>query len=161
MIDKLDFLMRFWELNARNSSLGTPLSTGEQIELLSLMQLVTSELDVPAPGPCERRRNALPAQMIGDGTILTVEVRSVSAGSVIVSCASSVPAGAQVILRATDAITGVEYVLPCNVLWVHRAAPMILALRVDGIPTRRVFAGVPEPRLSMPLALGKHVRLVG
>jgi hypothetical protein len=161
LIDKLDFLVRFWELKARNCSLGEPLTGREQIELLSLMQLVTSDLDVPAPGPCERRRNALPAQMIGDGTILPVEIRSVTAGAVIVSCAGAVPTGAQMILRATDAISGVEYVLPCTVLWVYRGAPMILALGVDGIPTRRVFAGIPEPRLSMPLALGKHARIVG
>jgi hypothetical protein len=161
LIDKLDFLVRFWELKARNASLGEPLVSREQIELLSLMQLVTGDLDIPLIGPYERPKSALPAQMIGDGTILTVEIRSVAAGAVIVSCASTVPAGAHVILRAADAITGVEYALPCNVLWVYRGAPTIMALSVDGIPTRSVFAGVPEPRLTMPLALGKHARLVG
>jgi hypothetical protein len=161
LIDKLDFLVRFWELKARNASLGQPLAGREQIELLSLMQLVTGDLDVPAVGPYERPKSALPAQMIGDGTILTVEIRSVAAGAVIVSCASTVPPGAQVILRAADAITGIEYALPCNVLWVYRGAPTTVALSVDGIPTRSVFAGIPEPRLTMPLALGKHARLVG
>jgi len=161
LIDKLDFLVRFWELKARNASLGEPLAGREQIELLSLMQLVTGDLDIPAIGPYERPKHALPAQMIGDGTILPVEIRSVAAGAVIVSCAGTVPAGAQVILRAADAITGVEYVLPCNVLWVYRGAPTIVALTVDGIPTRSVFVGVPEPKLSMPLTLGKHARLVG
>jgi hypothetical protein len=161
LIDKLDFLVRFWELKARNASLGEPLATREQIELLSLMQLVTPDLDIPTVGPYERPKSALPAQMIGDGTILPVEIRSVTAGAVIVSCASTVPSGAQVILRAADAVTGVEYALPCKVLWVYRGAPTILALSVDGIPTRSVFVGVPEPRLSMPLALGKHARLVG
>lgn len=161
MIDKLDFLVRFWELKARNASLGAPLAGREQIELLSLMQLVTGDLDVPAIGPYERPKHAMPAQMIGDGTILHVEIRSVAAGAVIVSCAGTVPADAQVVLRASDAITGVEYVLPCRVLWVHRGAPTIVALSVDGIPTRTTFAGVPGPTLSMPLTLGKHARLVG
>lgn len=161
MIEKLDFLVRFWELKARNASLGEPLAAKEQIELLSLMQLVTGDLDVPPEGPAPRPKGALPAQMIGDGTILPVEIRSVAAGAVIVSCASTVPVGAQVVLRAADAVTGVEYVLPCNVLWVYRGAPTIVALSVDGIPTRSVFAGIPEPRLTMPLSLGKHVRLVG
>ena len=161
MIEKLDFLVRFWELKARNASLGEPLASREQIELLSLMQLVTGDLEVPAIGNYERPKNALPAQMIGDGTILPVEIRNVSAAALLVSCAGQVPAGAQVILRAADAITGVEYVLPCNVLWVYKGAPTILALSVDGIPTRSVFAGVPEPRMSMPLALGKHARLIG
>jgi hypothetical protein len=161
LIEKLDFLVRFWELKARNASLGDPLRAREQIELLSLMQLVTCDLDAPVPGPVERPKTALPAQMIGDGTILSVEVRSVTAAAVIVSCASIVPVGAQVILRAADAISGVEYALPCKVLWVHRAAPTIVAMSVDGIPTRAVFAGVPEPRMSMPLALGKHERMIG
>jgi len=158
LIDKLDFLVRFWELKARNASLGEPLGSDEQIELLSLMQLVTGDLDVPAAGNYARPKSALPAQMIGDGTILHVEMRSVTAGAVIVSCASAVPVGSNVILRTTDAVSGVEYALPCRVAWVFRGAPMILALSVDGIPTRNVFGGVPEPRLSMPLALGKHAR---
>lgn len=161
MIEKLDFLIRFWELRARNVSLGEPLLPREQIELLSLMQLVGGDLDVPAAGPVERPRGALPAQMIGEGTILNVEVRSVSAAAVIVSCASTVPAGSNAILRVADAVSGVEYALPCNVLWVYRGSPTIVALSVDGIPTRVVFAGVPEPRMSMPLGgLGKHERLI-
>jgi hypothetical protein len=161
LIDKLDFLVRFWELKARNKSLGEPLGPREQIELLSLMQLVTGDLDIPPAGPVDRPKSALPAQMIGDGTILPVEIRTVSAAAVVVSCASIVPAGAQIILRTADAITGVEYVLPCNVIWVYRGAPTIVALSVDGIPTRCVFAEVPEPRMTMPLALGKHERMIG
>lgn len=161
MIDKLDFLVRFWELRARNASLGEPLTPPEQLELLSLMQLVTGDRDVPPVGPIERPRSALPAQMIGDGTILPVEIRSVGASAVAVSCASVVPVGAHVILRAADVITGVEYALPCHVLWVYRGAPTIMALSVDGIPTRNVFVGMPEPRMSMPLALGKHERMIG
>ncbi len=161
MIEKLDFLVRFWELKARNASLGEPLANREQIELLSLMQLVTGDLDAPSVGPVDRPKGALPAQMIGDGTILPVEIRNVTAAALIVSCASTIPVGAQVILRAADAISGVEYALPCKVLWVYRAAPTIVALVVDGIPTRTVFASIPEPRMSMPLALGKHERMIG
>jgi hypothetical protein len=159
VIDKLDFLVRFWELRARNESLGDPLLPHEQIELLSLMQLVTGDLDIPPAGPVERPKQALPAQMIGDGTILPVELRAVGAAVLRVSCASTVPVGAHIILRAADAISGVEYALPCSVLWVYRGAPTIVALGVDGIPTRTVFTDIPGPRMSMPLALGKHARL--
>jgi hypothetical protein len=161
LIDKLDFLVRFWELKARNASLGEPLGPREQIELLSLMQLVTGDLEIPPCGPVDRPKGALPAQLIGDGTILPVEVRSVGAAAVIISAASSVPEGAQMILRAADAVSGVEYALPCRVIWVYKSAPTILALSVDGIPTRAVFADMPEPRMTMPLALGKHERLLG
>ena len=161
MIDKLDFLVRFWELKSRNALLGAPLLAREQLELLSLLQLVTGDLEMPVASNYARPKSALPAQMIGDGTILSVELRSVTAGAVILSCASSVPVGSRVILRMTDAVTGVEYVLPCSVVWVHRGAPMILALLVDGIPKRTVFGGVPQLPFSMPLALGKHERAVG
>ncbi len=159
MIDKLDFLVRFWELKARNVSLGQPLGPNEQVELLSLMQLVTGDLDVPAAGPVERPKSALPAQMIGDGTILGVEVRTISAAALVISCAGAVPVGSHVIVRTADAITGVEYALPCSVLWVYKGAPTILALTVDGVPTRAVFADVPVPRMAMPLALGRHARM--
>jgi hypothetical protein len=159
LIDKLDFLVRFWELKARNVSLGQPLGPNEQVELLSLMQLVTGDLDVPAAGPVERPKSALPAQMIGDGTILGVEVRTISAAALVISCAGAVPVGSHVIVRTADAITGVEYALPCSVLWVYKGAPTILALTVDGVPTRAVFADVPVPRMAMPLALGRHARM--
>lgn len=161
LIDKLDFLVRFWELQGRNASLGEPLLPREQIELLSLMKLVTGDADMPSAGPVERPRGALPAQLIGDGTILSVEIRSVTAAAVVVSCAGILPAGAQMILRTADAVTGVEYVLPCHVRWVYKGAPTIIAVAVDGIPTRSVFAGIPGPHMSMPLALGRHARFVG
>ena len=49
------------------------------------------------------------------------------------------PEGAHVIVRAADAVSGVEYVLPCTVAWVHRGAPNTIALGVDGIPSRTNF----------------------
>src|ERR1700723_3204922 len=78
VIQKLDFLVRFWELKARHATLGEPLGPREQIELLSLMQLVTHDVRVPRAGPAVRTGASLPAQLIGDGTILPIEVRSVS-----------------------------------------------------------------------------------
>jgi hypothetical protein len=52
VIDKLGFLVRFWELKARHATLGEPLSASEQLELLSLMQLVTGDCKMPPPGTC-------------------------------------------------------------------------------------------------------------
>src|SRR5580704_851576 len=79
LIDKLGFLVRFWELKARHATLGEPLASREQLELLSLMQLVTGDFKMPDPGQYARPPNALPAQLIGEGTILPVEVLGVSA----------------------------------------------------------------------------------
>jgi len=163
VIDKLDFLVRFWELKARHATLGQPLGASEQVELLSLMQLVMGEFDVPAAGPVERPKSALPAQLIGDGTMLAVEIRALSAGALIVASGASMAQGAHVIVRATDAVSGVEYALPCNVVWVHPGTshePCTMALVVDGIPTRSVFATTDVP-MPTSLGIGQKARLVG
>jgi hypothetical protein len=144
VIDKLGFLVRFWALRGRHASLNAPLSSAEQVELLSLMQLVTSEFRVPPPGACARPANALPAQLIGEGTILAVEVRHVSAAALLVAGATSMSMGERVIVRTADAVSGVEFVLPCTVAWVHDASPCIMALVVDGVPTRSELAGPGE-----------------
>jgi hypothetical protein len=164
VIEKLDFLVRFWELKARHATLGQPLSPREQVELLSLMQLVVGEVDVPAAGPFLRPKSALPAQLIGDGTLRAVEVRAISAGALIVAIAAPLGVGAQVIVRAADAVSGVEYALPCRIIWVHPGTsqePATMALVVDGIPTRSVFASPGDGQVSTALALGRQVRLVG
>jgi hypothetical protein len=162
VIDKLGFLVRFWELKARHATLGQPLLGHEQLELLSLMQLVTGDCQVPPPGTCARPSNAIPAQLIGEGTILPVEVRHVNAAALVLSSVKPMALGERVIVRTADAVSGVEYVLPCSVVWVYDASPCIMALVVDGIPTRSELAAHPEPRAAHHvLAMGRQVRLVG
>jgi hypothetical protein len=162
VIDKLGFLVRFWELRARHATLGEPLSGREQLELLSLMQLVTGDFRMPEPGTCARPSNALPAQLIGEGTILPVEVRHVCAAALLVASSRPMSPSERVIIRTADAVSGVEFALPCTVAWVYDASPCIMALVVDGIPVRAEFAAVPEPRAAASvLSMGRQVRLVG
>jgi hypothetical protein len=161
VIDKLGFLARFWELKARHATLGQPLSPSEQLELLSLMQLVTSDFRMPEPGTCARPANALPAQLIGEGTILPVEVRHVCAAAMLVASARTMAPAERVIIRTADAVSGVELSFPCSVAWVYDASPCILAIVVDGIPVRSEFTAITEPRTANVLSLGRQVRLVG
>jgi hypothetical protein len=161
VIEKIDFLVRFWELEARNATLGQPLSSAEQVELLSLMQLVTGDRKMPPAGPVVRTRSALPAQVIGDGTMKAVEIRSVSASAILVAGPSAMSVGAQVIVRAADAVSGVEYALPCRVVWVYTATPCTMALVVDGVPTRTDFATPPTTHAHGALSMGRTFRLVG
>ena len=161
MIDKIDFLVRFWELKARNANCGEPLLPHEQVELLSLMQLVTGEHRLPEIGPCGRPKGALPAQLIGDGTIKSVEIRNVSASALLAACATTISVGSQVIVRLADAVSGVEYALPCKVMWVYLGQPCIMALVVDGIPTRTDFSTPPATHAQGTLTMGRPVRLVG
>lgn len=159
MIDKLGFLFRFWELKARHATLGQPLLPHEQLELLSLMQLVTSELRVPERGTCARPADALPAQLIGEGSILSVEIRYVCAAALLVASATPMSAGERVIVRAADAVSGVELSLPCSVAWSHEGSPAIMALVVDGIPMREDLTIA--TRSTNVLSIARPIRLVG
>jgi hypothetical protein len=161
LIDKLGFLVRFWELKARHAALGQPLSAGEQVELLSLMQLVTGDFKMPEPGPCARPTDALPAQLIGEGTILPVEIRYTSAAALLVASVKPMTRRERAIVRMSDAITGVEFALPCSVAWVYDAGPCIMALVVDGIPTRTEISELPGRRVASTLSMGRQARLVG
>jgi hypothetical protein len=161
VIDKIGFLVRFWELKARHATMGEPLSSPEQIELLSLMQLVTGDFRMPEPGACDRPADALPAQLIGEGTIMPVEVRHTSAAALLVAAAKAMTPGERAIVRMSDAISAVEFALPCVVAWVYDASPCIMALVVDGIPTRSELDGFPGHRVANVLSLGRQVRLVG
>jgi hypothetical protein len=161
VIQKLDFLVRFWELKARHATLGQPLGPKEQIELLSLMQLVTHDVRVPKAGSAVWSGASLPAQLIGDGTILSVEVRSVTAAALVVACTGSMSVGVRVIVRAADAVSGVEYALPCTVAWVHPGAPNTMALAVDGIPMRSTFSSPSDAHTGSALAMGRQEPLVG
>ncbi len=155
MLEKLDFLVRFWELSARHATLGEPLVAAEQLELLSLMQLVNADARVPRVGPAEPANDAVPAQLIGEGAILAVEMRDVTASGMRVVCADAMQEGTHVVVRAADAVSGVEYVLPCTVAWLHKGAPNTMALIVDGIPSRiNFFSRDAHGR-------GRHERLVG
>jgi hypothetical protein len=161
VIEKLGFLVRFWELKARHATLGEPLNPQEQVELLSLMQLVTGDFKMPEPGPVARTSGAVPAQLIGEGSILPVEVRMVTASALLLASPKCLPAGSRVVLRAADAVSGVEYALPCTILWEYDASPCTIALTVDGIPTRSDFASPPDAHVRSAMALGRSERFVG
>ena len=148
MLEKLDLMVRFWELTARHATVGHPLSSKEQVELLSWMQLITTDLEVPPPGALATEGSSLPAQVIGAGTSHAVELRAVLARALLATTAQPIPVGASVLLRATDAVAGVEYVIPCVVRWIHYASPCSMALSVDGIPTRKSFAIRPDPKVT-------------
>jgi hypothetical protein len=161
VLEKLAFLVRFWELKARHATLGHPLAPQEQIELLSLMQLVTGDAPLPGAGPLPRTRGAAPAQIIGEGSITTIEIRAVSAKALLVACAASMPEGSRVVVRVADAVTGVEITLPCTIRWAHDDVPSSMALVVDGIPARSDFTAPADAHARSALSMGRRERLVG
>ncbi len=93
MLDKLDFMMRFWDLKARHESLGAPLLPVERVELLSLLSLMATDDPLPEAGPPPRSEHALEAQITARGNFVAVEVRMVCAGGMVVACITPLPAG--------------------------------------------------------------------
>jgi hypothetical protein len=144
MLEKLDFMVRFWQLRARNGSLGDPLNAVERVELLSLLRLMATDSPLPEAGPAPKTDNGAPVQIAAPGGFLSAELRLVCAEGIVVACASPMRAGQSLIVRLADAVSGVEYTLPCTVAWSHAGTPAAMALRVDGAPTCVSFA-IPEP----------------
>lgn len=141
VLDKLDFLVRFWELRARHAEQGEPLSPLEQRELLSLMQLVQGD-HTPRPGSVPPPRpSTVAARLLGPGLSEAATLARVTASAIVVRVdGAEAPAlGASVVLHITDAIRGVEYALPCRVAWVQGAREKSVALAVDGMPERALF----------------------
>lgn len=157
MIHKLDFLVRFWELNARHRDDADTLSASERIELLSLMQLVIDDLQPPERGSCARPPTAIGVDLIGDGTIARVELRYVSAGALVVTSQDAFGADGPLVLRAVHPTTRAETSFPCKVLWTYGSHPTTTALVVDGIPQRRKGSNLSS---KTHLGLLRHERLV-
>ncbi len=146
MLDKLDFMMRFWDLKARHESLGAPLTPVERIELLSLISLMATDDPLPDAGPPPRSEHALEAQITAHASFIAVEVRMVCARGLVVACVTPLPAGQSTVVRLADDATGVEYSVPCVVEWGRLGSPSAMALRVDGVPARMslgVVTGLP------------------
>ena len=145
MLEKLDFMVRYWQLRARHKAVGASLTSLEQVELLSLLRLMSTDLRLPdEPGPPPRTEGGVPVQLTAPGGFISGELRLVCGEGVLVSCATPVRAGQRTILRVADAVSGVEYTVPCVVEWAHTGSPSAMALRVDGEPTRMSFA-IPLP----------------
>ncbi len=150
MLDKLDFMVRFWRLRERHEALETPLLPSERVELLSLLQLMATDQQLPAPGPLVFSEGGIPVQLTALGGFLAGELRFVCPEGIVITCrAPMVRRGQITVVRMADAIAGVEYTLPCVVAWTFNGAPASMALRVDGVPTRTGFA-MPELSVWQP-----------
>jgi hypothetical protein len=150
MLDKLDFMVRFWRLKARDEARGKPLSGFERIELLSLMKLMAGDKHLPEAGPLPKAQQSVPLELLGSGVFHGGELRLVCPDGIMVASKAPLTSGQRTIARLVDAIAGVEYALPCVVVWCYRGARetslSTAALRIDGLPTRTTFS---MPELSV------------
>ncbi len=152
MMEQLDTLVRFWALRARYDRVGVPLDRDERVELLSL-RLVAAQEERDAP-EVHAARPGVPAQLTAGTGFLAADVKDLSPERIVVGAAETIPLGHRTILYIADAVTGLEYTLPCQVVWSRRDEPCLMGLVPDGVPLRTPFVA-PAPGLwRSPLGIG-------
>jgi len=139
MLEKLDLLIRFWELRARDEVLGDKLSDSERGELLSLLRLLSNDEGISEPGPAPYARVFLPVQMTTRSGFLTGDLREIAPDQLVVAAAETLVEEDRTLLYLADAWSGIDYTLPCVVLWTHNDSPCAMGLAIDGIPIRSSF----------------------
>lgn len=151
MLDKLDFLCRFWELRARYEALGVPLTEPERVELLSLVQMIASGVE---DEPDMAMVRGIPAQLTAGAGFLAADLADVSAECLLVAAAERLAEGTRTVVHIADAVTGVEYALPCIVAWSREDEPCWMGLTVDGVPKRSQFTCPTTGTWRSPLGPG-------
>jgi hypothetical protein len=154
-MEKLDLLVRFWELRIRYEALGMPLNKQERLELLSLLQLVASADEAPPLEAIDTSRRGIPVQLTAGSGFLSGELKDFTYDRVTVATAEPLPVGHRTIVYLADAVTGIEYTLPCTVACSRNASPCLVGLTPDGLPLRAHFT-VPSSGLwRSPLGIGR------
>jgi len=135
VLEKLDFMVRFWDLRARHAAAGAPLTALELGELLSLLSLMASDDPLPEPGPPPRTDGVI-VEVTALGVFLAAELRLVCAGGLVLASFVALPPGQSTLVRLVDPASGTEYTLPCVAVWSYPGNPVAVALRIDGVPAR-------------------------
>jgi hypothetical protein len=158
MLNELDFLVRFWQLEARHGAAGAQgargggrdpeseaLSAAERAELTSLLRGMATDERLPEAGPPPRGGRGVPVQVAAPVGIVAGDLRGVYANGVVIACAALIQPRQRAAVYVADAVSGVEYTLPCVIEWAWPGPAPALGLRIDGCPTRTSFGRMPEP----------------
>jgi hypothetical protein len=153
-MEKLDFLVRFWELRARYEAIGVPLTKNERFELLSLLQLVATEDEPSAIETIDPSRRGVPVQLTAGSGFLSGDLKILSSERLVIGAVHPLPLGERTVAYIADAVTGIEYTVPCIVTWAREDEPCLIGLAPDGLPSRSQFT-VPKSGLwRSPLRIG-------
>lgn len=159
MLEKLDLLVRFWELRARNETVDVPLADSERAELLSLLRLIKDESAMSDPAAIVAfAEGCLPIQMTAKSGFLAGDLRQLDADQLVVAASEVLAEDDRTIVYIADAVSGIEYALPCVVLFSHVDMPCIMGLAIDGIPVRSTFTIPVSGMLRSPLGLPTQPR---
>jgi len=153
-MEKLDFLIRFWELRARYETLGVPLTKDERFELLSLLQLLAAEDEPSAIESIDPSRRGVPVQVTAGSGFLAGELKDLSAERLVIGAVEPLSVGQRTILYVADAVSGVEYSVPCVVTFTRDDEPCLIGLAPDGVPARSEFTVPVSGFFRSPLGIG-------
>jgi hypothetical protein len=149
MLDKLDFMLRFWDLKARYEA-GAPLTHLERGELLSLLSLMVADDPMPEPAAAAPHEDGFPVQIAMGSGFVAAEARYVCSAGLVVVTTSPIAAGQRTVARLADCEGGFEHTLPCVVEWSFVGNETTMALRVDGAPTRMRCVPVEQGAWGVP-----------
>jgi hypothetical protein len=159
VMDEFDLLFRYWALRAKYEALGAPLTGAERGELLSLVQLAASEREASwDPETAEGGPRGLPVKLTAGGGFLAGELRQMDPELLVVAAAEHLAPGARTVMTLADAVSGVEYSLPCVVRWAKRSAPCLLGLSIDGAPAKAAFGTSSTTGVQAAFGLGQKGR---
>jgi hypothetical protein len=153
-MEKLDFLVRFWGLRTRYETLGVPLTKEERLELLSLLQLLAAEDEPPAIETIDPSQRGVPVQVTAGSGFLSGVLKDLSSDRLVIGAVEPLPTGQRTILHVADAVSGVEYSVPCVVTWAREDEPCLIGLAPDGVPTRSEFTVPVSGLFRSPLGIG-------
>lgn len=156
MLEKLDLLVRFWELRARNED--ARLDDSERGELLSLLRLIRDDAAMSDPASAPPAEGCFPVQMTAKSGFLAGDLRHIDADQLLVAATDALAEDERTIVYIADAVSGIEYALPCLVLFSHVDIPCIMGLAIDGIPVRSTFTVPVSGMLRSPLGLPTQPR---
>jgi hypothetical protein len=157
VMDEFDLLFRYWALRAKYDALGAPLTGAERAELLSLVQMAASEREASwDPESADQALGGLPVKLTAGNGFLAGDLRQMAPELLVVATAEQLAPGARTVVTLADAVSGVEYSLPCVVRWAKRSSPCLLGLSIDGAPTKAAFSTSPAAGAQAAFGLGKR-----
>jgi hypothetical protein len=159
VMQKLELLVRFWELRARYDTTGMPLDKIEQLELLSLLRLLATSYDA-AGDAFDGSRRGMPVQITAGSGFLAGDLKELSAECLVIGAVEPLPPGYRTIVYVADAITGIEYTVPCIVAWSREDEPCLIGLAPDGVPSRSHFTVPVSTLWRSPLGIGSTLHRV-
>ena len=135
MLNILELLVRYWELHARFER--EELTDAERAELWSWLQLLNAHGAAGASeGQGWRASGDIPVQLTTGSGFLAGVVREFRPDGLIIGAAESIPRGSRTVAYLADALSGIEYSLPCVIAWAQEGEPWVMGLALDGVPAR-------------------------